>query len=110
MNATIQNGRTTTVAVDGMTGGHCVQAVSKALAAVPGVKVKSVAVGSAVIETDDRWAAGNAVDALDEAGYPAKAVNDAAAAGSTSPAKRGGGCCGGAKDASGAKPAGGCCG
>ena len=110
MNTTTQHVQSTTLSIDGMTCGHCVQAVTKALSAVPGLKVKSVTVGSAVIETDDGWAAGKAVAALDEAGYPAKAVNDAAAAGSRSPAKGGGGCCGGAKDASGAKPAGGCCG
>ena len=40
-------------------------AVSKALAAVPGVRVRSVAVGSAVIEAADGWAAGNAVAALE---------------------------------------------
>ena len=113
MNTTTQTNKTTTLAIDGMTCGHCVQAVTKALAAVPGVKVKSVAVGSAVIETADGWATGKAVNALDQAGYPAKAVGDVAATSAPSPAKSSGGCCGGAARAEGgpgAKTSGGCCG
>lgn len=113
MNTTTATNTTITLTIDGMTCGHCVQAVTKALSAVPGVKVKSVAVGSAVIEASDGWAAGKAVAALDEAGYPAKAVGDTAAL--AKPAKSGGGCCGGAKSAMhdgtpGAKASGGCCG
>ncbi len=115
MNTTTQIIGTTTLNIDGMSCGHCVQAVTKALSAVPGVKVTSVAVGSAVIETADGWTTGKAVAALEEAGYPAKAVGDTASAGSPMPAKSGGGCCGGAKNAMpsgspGAKASGGCCG
>lgn len=122
MNTTTQTTGTTTLNIDGMTCGHCIAAVTKALSAVPGVKVKSVAVGSAVIETVDGWTTGKAVNALDEAGYSVKAVGDAASAGSPMPAKGGGGCCGGGNRAqpgggsampqggSGAKPTGGCCG
>lgn len=122
MNTTTQTIGTITLAIDGMTCGHCVQAVTEALSAVPGVKVKSVAVGSALIEANDGWAAGKAVAALEEAGYPAKAVGDTAAASAASPAKGGGGCCGGMKSAmpggvstmpsggGGAKTSGGCCG
>lgn len=121
MNTTTPNVQSATLSIDGMSCGHCVQAVTKALSAVPGVKVRSVAVGSAVIETADGWATGRAVNALDEAGYPAKAVGDAASAGSPMPAKSGGGCCGGAKGAmpgggsampqgeGSAKTSGGCC-
>lgn len=115
MNTTSQTLGTTTLNIDGMTCGHCVQAVTKALSAVPGVNVKSVAVGSAVIETADEWATGKAVAALGEAGYPARAVGDSAATVPTMPAKSGGGCCGGAKSVmpgnTAAKGAsGGCCG
>lgn len=121
MNTKTETNRMTTLSIDGMTCGHCVAAVTKALSAVPGVKVMSVAVGSAVIETVDGWATGKAVAALDEAGYPAKAVGDAASAGSPMPARSGGGCCGGAKSAmpdggsampqgeGSAKGSGGCC-
>ena len=115
MNTTTQTNRTITLAIDGMSCGHCVQAVTQALSAVPGVMVKSVAVGSAVIEASDGWAAGQAVAALEAAGYPAKAVGEDAPASAPSPAKGGGGCCGGAKSAMpggtpGAKTSGGCCG
>lgn len=115
MNTTTQTTKTTALAIDGMTCGHCVQAVTKALSAEPGVKVRSVTVGSAVIEAEDGLATGRAVAALDAAGYPAKATHDAAAASAASPAKSGGGCCGGARseaagNAPGATPSGGCCG
>ncbi len=115
MNTTTNTTGTVTLAIDGMSCGHCVQAVTKALSAVPGMKIRSVAVGSAVIEAQDGWAVGQAVAALDEAGYPAKALGDAAVTPSPRPAKGGGGCCGGAKNVmpggtSGAKASGGCCG
>lgn len=115
MNTTIQTIGTATLNIDGMTCGHCVQAVTKALSAVPGVKVRSVAVGSAVIEAADGWATGKAVAALEEAGYPARAASDVAVTVAATPVRSGGGCCGGAKSAMpggtpGAKSSGGCCG
>ncbi|QOJ14122.1 MAG: heavy-metal-associated domain-containing protein [Planctomycetia bacterium] len=115
MSTTTGTNQSTTLAIDGMTCGHCVQAVTKALSAVPGVKVRSVAVGSAVIETADGWATGKAVNALDQAGYPAKAVGDSAAMAAASTPKSGGGCCGGARRsmpdaAAGTKGTGACCG
>lgn len=114
MNTTTNTTGAITLAIDGMSCGHCVQAVNKALAAVPGVTVRSVAVGSAVIEAADGWAAGKAVAALDEAGFPAKAVADTADTVSPMQAKSGGGCCGGLKNPMsggglGAKSSGGCC-
>ncbi len=64
MNTTTQSiGTTTLNAIDGMSCGHCVQAVTKALSAVPGIRVKSVEVGSAVIETPDGGTTGKAVAA-----------------------------------------------
>lgn len=115
MNTTTQNVRATTLSIDGMTCGHCVQAVTKALSVVPGVKIKSVAVGSAEFESADESATRRVVAALDEAGYPARAVGGAAATSAALPAKSGGGCCGGARSAAagnapGAKPSGECCG
>jgi copper chaperone len=38
--------------ISGMSCGHCVGAVRKALEAVPGVAVEQVAIGSAVVEYD----------------------------------------------------------
>lgn len=112
MNTTTNTTGTITLAIDGMTCGHCVQAVTKALSTVPGVTVRSVAVGSAVIEAADGWAAGKAVAALEEAGYPAKVMGNVAGAASPMQAKSGGGCCGGAAKAQGAGGAknSGCCG
>lgn len=115
MHTTAQTIKTTTLAIDGMSCGHCVQAVTKALSGVPGVTVKSVAVGSAVIQTADGWTTDKAVAALDEAGYAANAMGESAGSVAPMPAKRGGSCCGGAKAATtngqpGAKNSGGCCG
>jgi len=114
MKAMTNTTGTVTLAIDGMSCGHCMQSVTRALAAVPGVKVRSVAVGSAVIEAADGWAAGKAVAALEEAGYPAKAVPDTADTLPPAHAKSGFGCCGGAKHAMlgsgpGAEASGGCC-
>lgn len=97
VNTTTHTNTATTLAIDGMSCGHCVQAVTKALSAVAGVKVRSVVVGSAVIEAAESGTTGKAVAALEEAGYPAKAVGDVAASARAMPAKSGGGCCGGAR-------------
>ena len=115
MNKTTNATATVTLAIDGMSCGRCVQAVTKALSAVRGVKVRSVAVGLAVIEAADGWAAGQAVAALEEAGYPAMALDDAEVASAPRPSMGSGSCCGGAKNvmpdgAPEAKASGGCCG
>lgn len=41
-----------TIQIDGMSCGHCVAAVGRALSAVPGVDVEQIAVGSATIAYD----------------------------------------------------------
>jgi len=111
MNTTTNAAALTTLSIDGMSCGHCVQAVTNALSAVPGVRTKSVTVGTAEIETKDGEAAGQAIAALQEAGYPARATAGEPSAAS----KMGGGCCGGAGKATAAakpdvRPTGGCCG
>lgn len=58
--------------IDGMSCAHCVQAVTTALAATPGVTVRSVAVGSAVIDSAGPDATQRAIAAIDEAGFAAK--------------------------------------
>lgn len=40
--------------IDGMTCGHCVAAVQRALEAVPGVTVCEVAIGSATVQVDEQ--------------------------------------------------------
>lgn len=43
---------TKTLQIEGMSCGHCVARVSKALAAMPGVAVEQVTVGSATVKID----------------------------------------------------------
>jgi Cu+-exporting ATPase len=94
-----------TLTIDGMTCGHCVRAVREALAAVPGVAVRSVAVGRAEITAPDGLTVARAVNALGETGYAAKASE--ALAGAAAQAVPSAGCCGGSR-ANAAR--GGCCG
>ena len=105
---------TITLAIDGMSCGHCVTAVTKVLSTVAGVKVQSVALGSAVIEAADGLAASQAMAALGEAGYSATAPGDVAVTSARRPAWGGAGCCSGAKNVMqrgtpGADASGGCC-
>lgn len=96
-----------TLSIDGMTCGHCVQAVTNALAAVPGVAVRTVAVGSAQITAPDGLTVARAMAALDDAGYPARASESRT--GSAARAAAGAACCGSA--ATSVAPKGrGCCG
>ena len=58
--------------VAGMSCGHCVHAVREALAAVPGVIVEAVNIGTATVSFDETKATvGDLVDAVSEAGYEA---------------------------------------
>jgi len=108
MDMATKTDKTMNLSIDGMSCGSCVTAVSKALSAVPGVKVRSVAVGSAEIEAGDASAAKKAIAALEVAGYSARATAEVP----TSATKLGGGCCGGASavEKPGVAKAGGCCG
>ncbi|MBS0196158.1 MAG: heavy-metal-associated domain-containing protein [Planctomycetes bacterium] len=61
--------------IGGMSCEHCVGAVSRALSAIPGVRVQAVMVGSATIEaaeTAREEAARLAVEAVEEAGFSAE--------------------------------------
>ena len=59
-----------TIGINGMSCGHCVAAVSKALAAVPGVTVDAVTIGSATIAIDPALGSLAAAEAaIDAAGY-----------------------------------------
>jgi copper chaperone CopZ len=64
-----------TLTIQGMSCGHCVARVEKALAAVPGVSVRSVQVGRADLEVDqpaEREAA--VLDSIAKAGYRPEVV------------------------------------
>jgi len=107
MNATETKPTSFTLSIDGMTCGHCVQAVTSALAAVPGVAVRTVAVGSAQITAPDGQTVARAIAALDDAGFPARASESPT--GIAGRAATGAACCGGA--ATSIAPQGrGCCG
>lgn len=91
MDATSNRSERLTLKIDGMSCGRCVQAVTKALAAVPGVNVRSVAVGSAQIEASASDTPGVLI-ALDQAGYPATVAGRPAD--SVTPSRSGGCGCG----------------
>ena len=65
----------TTLKIEGMSCGHCVMAVTEALAGVDGVEVESVSVGAASVAYDPAVATtDDLVAALGEAGYSAASV------------------------------------
>jgi P-type Cu+ transporter len=61
-----------TLHIEGMSCGHCLNAVQRALAARSGTTIESVQIGRAVVETTDAPEA--LVAAIEQAGYHATAV------------------------------------
>ena len=61
------------LAIEGMSCGHCVQAVTRALQATPGITVLSVSVGAAQVETSSPASTAAALAAIEAAGYDASA-------------------------------------
>jgi copper chaperone len=73
--------KTIELKIEGMTCGHCVMSVKKALARVPGASVQSAVIGSAVVTIDEAAVEEQAlVDAVGDAGYDVSAVVDRGAA------------------------------
>ncbi len=106
MDHTAQS-QTLTLAIEGMSCEHCVKAVTQALAAIPGLAVRSVTVGNAAVESKNDAAVGKALAALDDAGFPARVATRAG----NWPVGTPGSCCGGsAKPAGGSAESHGCCG
>jgi Cu+-exporting ATPase len=70
--------------IRGMTCGHCVGAVERALAAVPGAHVHDVAIGRARLTLDAGTPADAAIAAVRDAGYDAR-VADAPAPAAAAP-------------------------
>lgn len=65
-----------TIEVVGMTCGHCVAAVKRALSAVPGVTVEEVMVGSATVSFDRSTTDDAAISsAIERAGYQVRATH-----------------------------------
>ena len=75
---------TISLAITGMTCGHCVAGVRRALAAVPGVAVQDVRIGGATVTADGVPAAA-LVAAVEDAGYSATLADPAAPAPSGEP-------------------------
>lgn len=64
-----------TLRIDGMSCGHCVARVEKALSKLDGVHVRRVAIGSAEIDYDpERMPFAQIREAIDDAGYTASPV------------------------------------
>ena len=61
-----------TLAISGMSCGHCVAAVKSALDAVPGVAVQNVTIGSATLALEPSTNPDTALEAVREAGYEAQ--------------------------------------
>jgi copper chaperone len=65
----------TTLKIDGMSCGHCVTAVKKALLDLDGVTVENVAVGTATVQYDPAVASPEKIaEAISDAGYTAAAA------------------------------------
>ena len=61
-----------TLTIEGMSCGHCVNAVKRALAGVDGVDVQDVRIGSAQVAYDPaRTSADAIIDAVNDEGYTA---------------------------------------
>ncbi|MDX2120692.1 MAG: heavy-metal-associated domain-containing protein [Gemmatimonadota bacterium] len=58
-----------TLTITGMSCGHCLNAVNRALAGVPGLEVKSVRIGTAELRTPDAATTERAKAAIAAAGY-----------------------------------------
>jgi copper chaperone CopZ len=65
-----------TMAVEGMSCGHCVSRVKQTLAALPGVQVNDVTIGSASLSYDASITSPEKIaTAVSAAGYPARAAS-----------------------------------
>ena len=61
-----------TLDIQGMSCGHCLNAVSRALAALPGVEIESVRIGRADVRFDEAVTGPAQLEAaVNGAGYPA---------------------------------------
>ncbi|MGE0354234.1 MAG: heavy-metal-associated domain-containing protein [Gemmatimonadales bacterium] len=66
-----------TLHIEGMSCGHCLNAVNQALNSIPGVKPRSVQMGRAEVEFDPATASADAItEAVTRAGYKAAAVQE----------------------------------
>lgn len=65
-----------TFEISGMSCGHCVKAVDKALQQADGVTVEQVAIGSATVSYDEKQTDARAIaELIEDAGYQVTATN-----------------------------------
>lgn len=65
----------TTLHIEGMSCGHCLNAVNQALRSLPGVEVDSVRIGRADLRYDETAVSPSAIEAaVTDAGYKATAA------------------------------------
>lgn len=65
----------TTLHIEGMSCGHCLSAVTRALRSIPGVEIESVQIGRADLRYDEGTTTPSALEAaVTEAGYRATAI------------------------------------
>ncbi len=60
--------------ISGMSCGHCLNAVTKALAAVPDIEVLSVRIGRAELRLPEAGTSDSAKAAIERAGYKVEAI------------------------------------
>jgi copper chaperone CopZ len=66
--------RQATLHIEGMSCGHCLNAVNRALSAVPGVRIDALRIGRADVSYDDTTTTSSDLEAaVAEAGYRATA-------------------------------------
>jgi copper chaperone len=64
--------KTATLHIDGMSCGHCLNAVNRALSSIPGVALEAVQIGRASVRYDEQIVTPEALrDAVADAGYRA---------------------------------------
>ena len=67
--------RRLTLHIDGMSCGHCLNAVNRALAGLPGVEIESVQIGRAELRYDEQAVDPSQIEAVvADAGYRATAA------------------------------------
>jgi copper chaperone CopZ len=67
--------RDLTLHIEGMSCGHCLNAVNRALAELSGVELRSLTIGRAELRYDERALEPSRIEAaVTGAGYPAKAA------------------------------------
>jgi copper chaperone CopZ len=64
-----------TVQIDGMSCGHCLNAVNRAVAQVAGVQAREIRIGQARVTVESPEVTGQLLAAITEAGYPASVVS-----------------------------------